>query len=73
MPNISMCANTNCPKRYTCYRYMVKSNPYWQSYSNFKLDEQGKCDAYWDTKEYKVPEIHSKSQMKRLEIQSGRR
>ena len=36
MPDISMCMNSDCPRRYTCYRYRAIPNKKWQSYSNFR-------------------------------------
>ena len=49
MPDISMCNNTKCNRRLTCYRFTAKPNPFMQSYSAFKPDADGKCDAYWNT------------------------
>ena len=34
MPDISMCSNTKCEKRYECYRYRAIPS-YWQSSSPF--------------------------------------
>jgi hypothetical protein len=50
MPDITMCLNKECPLRGTCYRFNAKADPHWQSYSDFKPDENGKCDNYWDRK-----------------------
>lgn len=51
MPDISMCRNETCPIKNTCYRYTATPNKY-QSFSSFKY-ENGKCDYWWDNKEYK--------------------
>lgn len=32
MPDITMCAGDNCPKKDTCYRSMAVPNPYRQAY-----------------------------------------
>ena len=34
MPDITMCAEDDCPRRHKCYRYMAKPNTPWQSYFN---------------------------------------
>ena len=49
MPDISMCLYAECEHKSTCYRFTAKPNPYMQSYSAFKPDANGKCDAYWNT------------------------
>ena len=36
MPDISMCRGEGCPIKSTCFRHMLKPNPYWQSYSAFE-------------------------------------
>jgi hypothetical protein len=51
MPDISMCDNSRCTRRLTCYRFTAKPNPYRQSYSHFMPDIYGECDAYWDNME----------------------
>jgi hypothetical protein len=55
-PDMAMCRNDKCPKKETCYRYIAKPNPYWQTYMDFN----GK-DCYIECK--------SKGQKKRLDIQ----
>lgn len=47
MPDVSMCANITCPLRETCYRFRAKPDA-WQTFADFKPDENGNCDAYWD-------------------------
>lgn len=46
MPDISMCANKECPSANKCYRFMVKPTEYRQAYMEFKPDSTGKCEAY---------------------------
>ena len=36
MPDITMCDNTDCPLRESCYRHTAKPTPIWQSYSRFE-------------------------------------
>lgn len=54
MPDISMCMNTTCPLRHQCYRHEAsgtQANPIWQSYSDFKPDDQGECEHFWNVKD----------------------
>ena len=56
MADIAMCLNHTCPSREHCYRYTAPTNPYRQSYMNFKPDESGKCADYVeDTREARKP------------------
>jgi hypothetical protein len=45
MPDISMCLNSTCPKKETCYRYMAEPDK-GQSYSSFSCVD-GECEYYW--------------------------
>lgn len=45
--DISMCQNDECPLRKQCYRYNAIPCEYMQSYAEFKPDEDGKCDHFW--------------------------
>ena len=46
MPDITMCRNSSCPARRTCYRYRAVPNPDWQSIAGFHgSDEDWSC--YW--------------------------
>lgn len=47
MPDISMCANKNCPLKNKCYRFLAIPDPLWQSYIDFK-PVNGVCDGFWD-------------------------
>ena len=47
MPDISMCKNTECPLKNTCYRFIATPSEYLQSYGDFKYDEKNGCDYYW--------------------------
>lgn len=56
MPDITMCANNECPLRSHCYRYLAVPDECWQSYSYFiphKVLTLGgprdRCDHLWDT------------------------
>lgn len=40
MPDITMCSNGECEKKFDCYRYMCKPS-YMQSYSN----HENSCEA----------------------------
>lgn len=54
MPDISKCANEDCPLKNTCYRYTSKPNELWQSYNNYSYNkEANECKDYWETKEKK--------------------
>ncbi len=53
MPDISMCMNNTCAKRADCYRHPwsgTQGSDY-QSYSDFKPDENGECKNFWDKKQ----------------------
>ena len=53
--DITMCEGKNCPLRNTCYRYLCKPDPYWQSYfMTVPYDNKTKtCDSYWEYKQKK--------------------
>lgn len=51
MPDISKCANRVCPKRNSCYRFISSSSEYWQSYTDFKFNEDGTCESFIDVNE----------------------
>ncbi len=48
MSDINMCLNKECAKRASCYRFTALVNEYRQSYADFKLDENGECEDFWD-------------------------
>lgn len=53
MPDISMCANKQCPSREQCYRFTAAPSTF-QSYMKFEVaNGDNKCDYFWDNKEYK--------------------
>lgn len=64
MPDITMCKGQGCPQRSTCYRHIAKPNPYRQSYFAEPPRDDSGCDRY--------VEAVSKSQVKRLDVQTGR-
>jgi hypothetical protein len=45
MPDIAMCANTECPKRTTCYRHTAEPSER-QAMVKFFPDPDGTCSAY---------------------------
>jgi|FreactTroBogLake_1042271.scaffolds.fasta_scaffold00757_15 hypothetical protein len=53
MADITMCKNTECELKDTCYRFLAKANEYWQSYAKFepvyniKLHKH-ECEHYWE-------------------------
>ncbi len=63
MSDISMCPGNNCKKKNTCFRYLADKDKYAQSYCQFTLDKEGKCEYYW--------EVKSKSELKRLNKQNA--
>ena len=52
MADISMCRNESCKLKKKCYRYTAIPSEFRQSYGLFALDENGKCNYFWDNKEY---------------------
>lgn len=55
MPDISMCAGGNCPKKQDCYRYTAKPSEFMQTYfCDPPYDaKEGTCEMFWDNSEYK--------------------
>jgi hypothetical protein len=48
MPDISKCANENCPMKHSCYRYTAQPSEYWQSYGSFEYSfVTDSCKYYW--------------------------
>lgn len=50
MPDITICTNTTCPLRASCYRSTAKPNELWQSVAKFEyFIENGvvKCLMFW--------------------------
>lgn len=62
MPDITMCSDSECPSRESCYRFTAKANEYRQAYADFKHDADGKCSFFIEAK--------AKSQIRRLEAQT---
>lgn len=48
MPDISMCADEDCPSKLKCYRFMARPDQYRQSYAAFQHDKTGKCKMFWE-------------------------
>lgn len=51
MTDITKCSNKDCKLKLSCYRWLVKANPYMQSYSHFKPDKDNKCNYFLNYKE----------------------
>lgn len=47
MPDITMCNNTECAKRESCYRFTATPD-YLQSYAKFEGGKE--CEYFWDNK-----------------------
>lgn len=47
MADITKCTNKDCPLKETCYRWTAEEDEM-QSYSDFKPDENGECEYYWE-------------------------
>ncbi len=47
MPDISKCVN-GCEKQDKCYRWYSKPNEFRQTYADFKPDENGECEYFWE-------------------------
>lgn len=60
--DVTLCSNDQCPIRETCYRFTAKASN-WQSMASF-TPKDGACDYYI--------EARSKSQVRRLDAQTGR-
>lgn len=46
MPDITMCANTECIARELCYRYRAVPSSY-QSIALFNPDQKERCRSFW--------------------------
>lgn len=46
MPDINICNNKKCTIRDQCYRFNTTPNLYYQSYTSFKQDKEGKCKSF---------------------------
>lgn len=58
MPDISMCANTQCPLRKKCYRYRAFPGMY-QTYADFKPKNEKECDNFWEAKGRNIDEFEN--------------
>jgi hypothetical protein len=47
MPDVAKCSNDKCTIKETCYRYTVKPDKYWQSYSKFNSELKEECKYFW--------------------------
>lgn len=45
-----MCRNNNCKLKLKCYRYTAIPDKIYQSYSDFKPDDTGKCEYFYNNK-----------------------
>jgi hypothetical protein len=51
MPDITMCVNESCKKRFVCYRFMAEPDRV-QSYALFKPGENGICEYFLNILDY---------------------
>lgn len=49
MADIAMCTNSNCPRKFKCYRYMAYNSEY-QTVSEFSPNGLGECKMFWALK-----------------------
>lgn len=55
MPDIAMCAETTCPRRESCLRYLLPPDRYMQSYAE---RDPATCDDYWhDHSRYRLRSV----------------
>lgn len=55
------CANTECPKKDNCFRYLLhledaSKQVRWCTYGSCRPDESGNCSEFIDRKEYDAEE-----------------
>ena len=72
MADVSMCRDTECTQRETCFRYKATPSKWYQSYfTNSPRTEKG-CDYYWEYKpvytESTDPIKKFKARLKKLDI-----
>lgn len=60
MSDISMCINEDCTLKKKCHRYTAPVNEFYQTYAEFKQDQDGTCEDFWDNKNYKHEHTHKK-------------
>lgn len=48
MPDMTMCANADCPHREACYRAQAKPSPLWQSHAAYEPRSEAPedCDGF---------------------------
>lgn len=63
MPDISMCDGFGCPKKDLCYRHTAIPSPFCQTYSQFRIDKDGRCEDYWPNREAEAIEITKKAKI----------
>lgn len=68
MPDITLCDNDKCRNSSKCYRFRAVPYKDWQSFSHWRPDHKGKCNAYMPLRV--IPKRISKSTKRRLTIQS---
>jgi hypothetical protein len=50
MPDITMCASEECPKKLICYRYVALADRYQSFFSEDPREKDGTCKYFWDIK-----------------------
>lgn len=70
MPDITMCVNTRCLMRTSCYRYMAVPSQYRQSFSKFE-SRLGDCEFHMAIGAREIIEDESNSLGAKIERKSG--
>jgi len=52
MPDIAMCSGNGCPMMEKCHRHTAKASDYQSYFMNPPIDDDGKCEYFWDNKDY---------------------
>lgn len=59
MPDICMCQDESCGRRFTCWRYMAPPTPEWQPYFLEEVRKpDGSCDYYIQCAEDEIGEAY---------------
>lgn len=64
MPDITQCADDECPRHKNCYRYMATPDEFQSFFGERVMNEDGSCDYYWSLAEQngevELPHANSK-------------
>lgn len=53
MSDITKCSGDNCPLKESCFRYIAKDNPLWQSWFSVTPIKDNTCEHFWPNELYK--------------------